>query len=417
MTSSRPPVAAAERPTVRRRPWWEVRWRQFRNAPRPVFRAVASSLSVAIALGVIYLVYDVALSRGADLPGGDLRTARSGGLRGDRARRRDGDHLPGRAAAAARRGGRGDGFRAQRLERGARILRGGADRLHRAGGRRPGAQAAAHVAPCPVPRRTRFGPARARFTPSVPFPDSRSACGSFDRRGARPSRAHRRPVRVRTRPQRVDRNDSFPRLYGAPGTFRPPKVLDDAPRPSDPDDLPLQYDRSGTDPDAEGISPRPYRHGARPPEPTHVEEDEGELRPASVGLRGLALAVAERAHVAAGSRVPEARGPGCSIGRGGGVAQRLERSSYTRLVPGSNPGSPTSGIRRLSSGGVRPHPAVRDASAGSRRRRRIGSRWSATSSPRCPTASSCSRTASSRPAARRRPHRWARCGARRGWRR
>jgi hypothetical protein len=67
MASSRPPV-------VRRRPWWEVRWRQFRNAPRPVFRAVASSLSVAIALGLVYLVYDVLLTRGTVLPGGDLRT-------------------------------------------------------------------------------------------------------------------------------------------------------------------------------------------------------------------------------------------------------------------------------------------------------------------------------------------------------
>jgi hypothetical protein len=38
-----------------------------------VFRAVASSLAVAIALGLAYLVYDVALSRGARLPGGDLR--------------------------------------------------------------------------------------------------------------------------------------------------------------------------------------------------------------------------------------------------------------------------------------------------------------------------------------------------------
>jgi hypothetical protein len=35
---------------------------------------VASSLSVAIALGLVYLVYDVALERGAALPGGDLRT-------------------------------------------------------------------------------------------------------------------------------------------------------------------------------------------------------------------------------------------------------------------------------------------------------------------------------------------------------
>jgi hypothetical protein len=56
-----------------RRSWLEVRWRQFRNAPRPVFRAVASSLSVAIVLGVAYLAYDVALSRGATLPGGDQR--------------------------------------------------------------------------------------------------------------------------------------------------------------------------------------------------------------------------------------------------------------------------------------------------------------------------------------------------------
>jgi hypothetical protein len=38
-----------------------------------VARAVASSLSVATVLGLAYLAYDVALSRGADLPGGDLR--------------------------------------------------------------------------------------------------------------------------------------------------------------------------------------------------------------------------------------------------------------------------------------------------------------------------------------------------------
>ena len=60
-------------PTVRRRSWAEVRWRQFRNAPRPVVRAVMSSLIVAIVLGVAYLAYDIALSRGALLPGGDLR--------------------------------------------------------------------------------------------------------------------------------------------------------------------------------------------------------------------------------------------------------------------------------------------------------------------------------------------------------
>ena len=63
------------RGAVRRRGWLEVRWRQFRNAPRPVVRAVASSLSVALVLGAAYLAYDVALTRGATLPGGDLRPA------------------------------------------------------------------------------------------------------------------------------------------------------------------------------------------------------------------------------------------------------------------------------------------------------------------------------------------------------
>ena len=61
-------------PQVRRRGELEIRWRQFRNAPRPVVRAVLSSLVVAVVLGVAYLAYDVALVRGARPPGGDLRT-------------------------------------------------------------------------------------------------------------------------------------------------------------------------------------------------------------------------------------------------------------------------------------------------------------------------------------------------------
>jgi hypothetical protein len=65
--SIRPPGPVRQRSAV------EVRWRQFRNAPRPVVRAVLSSLLVAIVLGLGYLAYDVALARGADLPGGDLR--------------------------------------------------------------------------------------------------------------------------------------------------------------------------------------------------------------------------------------------------------------------------------------------------------------------------------------------------------
>jgi energy-converting hydrogenase Eha subunit A len=59
---------------VRQRSWLEIRWRQFRNAPRPVVRAVLSSLIVAMMLGLGYLLYDLAIRRGVVLPGGDLRT-------------------------------------------------------------------------------------------------------------------------------------------------------------------------------------------------------------------------------------------------------------------------------------------------------------------------------------------------------
>jgi hypothetical protein len=66
--------AQVGRAPVRQRGWLEVRWRQFRNAPRPVVRAVMSSLVVATILGIAYLAYDVALERGVHMPGGDLRT-------------------------------------------------------------------------------------------------------------------------------------------------------------------------------------------------------------------------------------------------------------------------------------------------------------------------------------------------------
>jgi hypothetical protein len=65
--------AGPVREPVRQRSWAEVRWRQFRNAPRPVVRAVLSSLVIAGVLATAYLLYDVAIERGVDLPGGDLR--------------------------------------------------------------------------------------------------------------------------------------------------------------------------------------------------------------------------------------------------------------------------------------------------------------------------------------------------------
>ena len=59
----------------RQRSWLEVRWRQFRNAPLPVTRAIGANLLVAVLLAVPLLAYESAIQGGATLPGGDLRTA------------------------------------------------------------------------------------------------------------------------------------------------------------------------------------------------------------------------------------------------------------------------------------------------------------------------------------------------------
>jgi hypothetical protein len=54
----RPDRAAVAAPPPRRS-WLAIRWRQFRNAPRPVVRAVGSSLVVAAVLGAAFLAYDL----------------------------------------------------------------------------------------------------------------------------------------------------------------------------------------------------------------------------------------------------------------------------------------------------------------------------------------------------------------------
>lgn len=58
----------------RQRGWLQVRLRQARNPPPPVLRAVLANLVVASIGGVVLLVYELAIARGASLPGGDLRT-------------------------------------------------------------------------------------------------------------------------------------------------------------------------------------------------------------------------------------------------------------------------------------------------------------------------------------------------------
>lgn len=82
MTEERRPSGAAPVPSAPsrratdapRRGWLAVRWRQLRQAPSPLVRAVASSGAVAGVLGLLFLAYDLAITGGASLPGGDLRT-------------------------------------------------------------------------------------------------------------------------------------------------------------------------------------------------------------------------------------------------------------------------------------------------------------------------------------------------------
>ena len=43
------------------RSWLEVRWRQFKNPPQPVFRAVTVNLAVAILGGLLLMIYALAV--------------------------------------------------------------------------------------------------------------------------------------------------------------------------------------------------------------------------------------------------------------------------------------------------------------------------------------------------------------------
>ncbi len=50
----------------RERSWFEVRWRQLRNPPPPVLRAVLANLAVALVAGFALLAYDL-LAPGAQM--------------------------------------------------------------------------------------------------------------------------------------------------------------------------------------------------------------------------------------------------------------------------------------------------------------------------------------------------------------
>lgn len=65
--------AEADRRAVKERSELEIRWRQARNPPPPVLRAVLANLGVATVGGLLLVAYDWLAPRGG-IPGGDQRT-------------------------------------------------------------------------------------------------------------------------------------------------------------------------------------------------------------------------------------------------------------------------------------------------------------------------------------------------------
>jgi hypothetical protein len=59
-------------PEARQRSELEIRWRQARNAPPPVVRAVLANVAIAGVGGLLLLLYDWLASQGV-LPGGDAK--------------------------------------------------------------------------------------------------------------------------------------------------------------------------------------------------------------------------------------------------------------------------------------------------------------------------------------------------------
>ena len=52
------------RPDVEPRGEWEIRWRQTRNAPPPIVRAITADVIVAVVAGLVLLIWDLVAGAG-----------------------------------------------------------------------------------------------------------------------------------------------------------------------------------------------------------------------------------------------------------------------------------------------------------------------------------------------------------------
>ena len=194
-----------------------------------------ASLVIAVVLAVAYLVYDLALERGATLPGGDLRVlavvvyALTVLVVGSVV-----TYLIVPQPTRLRHGPA-----TERLERRAGVLRGGPDRLAGDGRGDPGGPAAARLRPRRWRADAPFLAYRLQCAarPSVPFHGTLRWLSSSMQAGypARVGLILRSP-RVSIDEQHI----ALPKLYGAPAYARPAAPVATAPRPFDPDDLPIE---------------------------------------------------------------------------------------------------------------------------------------------------------------------------------
>lgn len=79
------------------------------------------------------------------------------------------------------------------------------------------------------------------------------------------------------------RHMAMPQLMGAPAYARPPRRVDETPRPLDPDDLPIEAMRS---PEDEALLSATYQQPAGEPQPTLKPSSQGGLRAVASRLFG-----------------------------------------------------------------------------------------------------------------------------------
>jgi len=87
-----------------------------------------------------------------------------------------------------------------------------------------------------------------------------------------------------------ERHIALPKLYGAPAYARPPRQVDEAPKPFDPDELPIAAYRTDEEHDfVEALPPEVFAPGGSPELPANETRrvlERPETRPR--GLRALA---------------------------------------------------------------------------------------------------------------------------------